>query len=145
MWGHESEKSERLAHQINKLLGEVSARRKLLRFLYICAAINALIWVPIPLAPFDVRDAFNTVWELNDKISKIVLAVPLALGMAVTYSLLRLKFPDIEDQNLEAEVMGSFAYQANSTRRWMVWVFSTVGGILNVVMMILITVALTSD
>ena len=91
-----------------------------------------------------VREGFSQVWEGSDRIAKIVLAIVFGIGMWLTYSLFRLRFPDIEEQRLDSEVMGSFAYQTNSTKRWMVWVLSAVGGIVNVGLLALVAMALSS-
>ncbi len=138
-WNEDSDKHEKLAENINKLLGSVSTRQKLLRFLYICIGLNLLIWISIVLFPVDVYYAFSRVHEMNDKMSKVVLAIPFTLEMAITYLIFRFKFPDIEEQNLGSEVMGSYAYQADSQKRWLVWLFSTVGGVLNLLLVILAT------
>ncbi|MEJ7848908.1 MAG: hypothetical protein WKF92_12565 [Pyrinomonadaceae bacterium] len=81
----------------------------------------------------------SAVFMMNDKMSKVVLAIPFTLGMAITYLIFRFKFPDIEEQNLGSEVMGSYACQADSQKRWLVWLFSTVGGVLNLLLVILAT------
>lgn len=104
-----------------------------------------MIWAASLFLPVDVRDAFDRVHEVSDKLSKIVLAVPFALGMAITYSAFRLKFPDIEEQNLNADVMGSYAYQTHSQKRWLVWLFSTVGGVINLLLIIVATIFLSTE
>ena len=68
----------------------------------------------------------------------IILGVPLGLGLFAAYCLLRIRFPDVEDnKNLASEMMASFTYQADSTRRWYIWLFSIVAGLANVALLIL--------
>ena len=71
------------------------------------------------------------------------MAIVFGIGMWLTYAVFRLKFPVIEEQRLDAEVMGSFAYQSNSTKRWMVWVLSAVGGLVNVGLLVAVAMALS--
>src|SRR5688500_6633455 len=122
---------DRLAQKINANVEAMADRASLIRYVFVLSAINLLIWMSVLVFSGSVREGFGQVWQASDKIAKVVLGVVFGIGMWLTYSLLRLKFPDIEEQRLDSEVMGSFAYQADSTKRWMVWVLSAVGGILN--------------
>lgn len=134
---------EHIGQQINSLLGNMSVRKKLLRIIYFFGAINIAIWLCCLLFPFDIRDAFERVHDLNQKFSIIVLTVPFSLGVLITYGLFRIKFPDIEEFELDSEVLGSYAYQRNSQKRWLVWLFSTVGGIVNLILLIIMVMAIT--
>lgn len=137
------ENYEHLGRQINSLLGDMSVRKKLLRVIYIFGTLNLVIWLCCLLFPSDVRQAFERVHELNQKFSTIVLAVPFAIGMLITYGIFRLRFPDIEDVDLDSEVFGSYSYQRSSQKRWLVWLFSTVGGILNLFLLFVAVIAIT--
>lgn len=137
------ENDERFAERLNDSIEAMSDRRVLLRFLFVGAVLNVLIWLCVIIFPGDVREAFSRVNEASDKLSKVILALVFGLGMWVTYSLFRLKFPDIEEQRLDAEVMGSFAYQAHSSKRWMIWLFSVVGGVLNLLLLIIAATSLS--
>ena len=121
----------------------MSDRRTLLRFIWILGTINLLIWASVLIVPADVRQAFDTVSAMNRKFGGLVLAIIFGLGMWLSYSLFRLKFPDIEEQQLDADIMGSFAYQSDSTKKYRVWLFSAVGGIVNVALMVLAILART--
>ena len=147
MWrpGFEKEDSDdRIADRLNAQVDAMSDRRVLLRNVVVLGAVNLLIWLSVLLFSGGVREGFSQVWEGSDRIAKIVLAIVFGIGMWLTYSLFRLRFPDIEEQRLDSEVMGSFAYQTNSTKRWMVWVLSAVGGIVNVGLLALVAMALSS-
>ena len=131
MWRPTFEKEDsddRFAEKINANVEAMSNRAVLVRYVLVLGAVNLLIWVNVLLFSGSVRDGFSQVWEASDRIAKVVLAIVFGIGMWLTYALFRLKFPDIGEQRLDAEVMGSFAYQSNSTKRWMVWVLSAVGG-----------------
>jgi hypothetical protein len=68
----------------------------------------------------------------------LVLGIPFGFGLYLTYCIFRLRLPDIEDNTrLDSEVMASFAYQKESTKRWFVWLFSVLGGVVNVLLLIL--------
>jgi len=145
VWDDDTDKRERLANTVNNLLGDVSVRRKLLRLLYLCIGINVLIWVSALLFPADLRDAFDRVHAVSDRLSKIVLVVPFVLGMSISYFAFRLRFPDIEEQNLEADVMASYAYHSHSQKRWLVWLFSVIGGVANLLLLVGTTLFLSSE
>lgn len=141
--GRGEENFEELGRQINSLLGDLSVRKKLLRIIFIFGTINIAIWLCCLIFPGDVRSAFERVHELNQKFSILVLAFPFSLGMLITYSIFRIKFPDIEEIELDSEVLGSYSYQSNSQKRWLVWVFSTIGGVLNLFLLFTAVLTLT--
>lgn len=140
-WQADEESDDRVAEMLSDGVEAMSDRRTLFLFISILGGINLLIWASVLIVPADVRDAFERVSNVNQKISAIVLALIFGLGMWLSYALFRLKFPDIEEQRLDADVMGSFAYQSDSTKRFRVWLFSAVGGIVNVGLMILAVLA----
>ncbi len=142
---NDEEKDERTAEYVNRGLEAMSDRTTLKRFLYIVLALNFLLWAAVILRPYDVRYAFERVSDVNNKISMIVLGIVFGLGMWITYSSLRLKFPDIEDQNLDSEVMATFAYQAHSSKRWFVWLIAVIGGVFNLLSMIFLDLFLTGS
>ncbi len=65
-WDDDSDKHERLADNINKLLGNVSTPHKLRRLLNICVGANLMIWLASLFISFEVYDAFNRVHEISD-------------------------------------------------------------------------------
>ncbi len=147
MWRPTFEKEDsddRIAEKINEGVEAMSDRRVLVRYVLVLGTVNLLIWLSVLIFSGSVRDGFSQVWAGSDRIAKVVLAIVFGIGMWLTYSLFRLKFPDIEEQRLDSDVMGSFAYQSNSTKRWMVWVLSAVGGIVNVGLLVVVAMALSS-
>jgi hypothetical protein len=79
-----------------------------------------------------VFETFVNVFAASNKVGMLLLGVPFGLGLYVAYSLCRLKFPDIEtNKSLAGDVMGSFNYQASSAKRWYVWLFAILCGVLN--------------
>jgi len=143
-WQADSDDDDQVAETLSRSVDAMSDRRTLLRFIYILGTINLLIWASVLFVPAAVRDGFNRVWNVNQKISMIVLALVFGVGMWLTYALLRLKFPDIEDQRLDHSVMASFAYQSLSIKRFKVWSISAVGGILNVALLMIADIARTA-
>lgn len=140
MFRRPSKKSERedaeAAENLIAVTEAMSDRRVLKRFLSICVAANLILWVVSTGLADWVYFLVSPV--ITDKIGVLLLGVPLALGMYITYSLFRLKLPDIEDnKQLDSDMMASFVYQADSTKRWFVWLFSALGGVLNTLLLIL--------
>ena len=140
MFRRPSKKSERedaeAAENLIAVTEAMSDRRVLKRFLSICVAANLILWVVSTGLADWVYFLVSPV--ITDKIGVLLLGVPLALGMYITYSLFRLKLPHIEDnKQLDSDMMASFVYQADSTKRWFVWLFSALGGVLNTLLLIL--------
>jgi hypothetical protein len=126
----------RAASDLIEMVEALSDRRALFRFLAICAIGNLLIWIVSVVFASRVYDAMSYV--VPDKIGVIVLGIPFGLGMYLTYCIFRLKVPTIEDnKHLHSEMMASFAYQSESTKRWFVWLFSVLGGLVNVLLLII--------
>jgi len=145
MFWNDEEADERLAGNLNKVVDGIADKRNLIRLLLLCGFANLAIWLCVIIFPAAVRDAFNLVNEVSDKISKVTLAFPFGLGLFFAYSLFRLKFPVIEEQKLDSDMMASFQYQAHSLKRWWIWIFSVVAGILNVLLLIALDVFLSGD
>lgn len=81
---------------------------------------------------------------ITDKFGNMLLSVPLSFGMYITYSIFRLRMPGLEDKKqLDAQVMASFAYQSESTQRWFVWLFATIGGVANTLLLLLSNLLVT--
>jgi hypothetical protein len=76
------------------------------------------------------------IFGLSDKLGISILGFPFGFGLFTAYCLCRLKFPDIEDtKNLESEMRASFNYQSHSTKRWFIWLFSILFGVINVILL----------
>lgn len=97
-----------IAAIVSRNLDAMSDRRTLKRYILVLATVNLLVWLSVIMFPHDVSDAWVKVTDLNDKIGAIVLAVIFAIGMWLTYSILRLRFPDVEDQEFGAEVLPAY-------------------------------------
>jgi hypothetical protein len=116
---------------LSRAIEMLDDRRTLVKFLTIGIAANILLWLLVVLVP-QIAEWFVTIFSLNNKLGMLLLGVPFGIGLYVTYAACRIKFPDIENnKNLEGDVMASFNYQAHSTKRWFVWLFATLCGVLN--------------
>ena len=135
---------DRTAERLNDAITRMNDRQVLFRFFAIMLVANLLIWICVLIFPEPVYHAFQRVNAANDKLSKVVLALVFGVGMFLAYSGLRFKFPDVEEQNLDSDVMATYAYQAHSTRRWFVWLGSTAFGIVNLLLLIVVTIWLNS-
>ena len=125
----------RTAADMVELVASLSDGKLLKRFLLKCLAINLLVWVVAVVFAGPVYRIMSVV--LSSKFGMLFLGIPLVFGMFLTYCLLRLKFSTIEETRmLDSELMGSYSYQRESSRHWMVWVLSVLGGVLNVLFLI---------
>ena len=143
-WFSDDDEDSRSAENLIRGIDAMSDRRTLRFYTAILAGLDLLIWAAVLLVPHDVRDAFTRVGGLNQKISVVVLGLVLGIGLFLAYSLLRLKFPQVEDQDFEADVMATYSYQSHSTFRWRVWLASTIFGVTNLLLMIVTNLWLTS-
>jgi hypothetical protein len=139
----ERDDNSRIADGLNRAVESLSDRRAIYRSLVVLGLSNLILWLGILIFPGTVRGAFERLIGLNGKIGVAALGIPLGIGLYFSYSLFRLKFPDIEEQNIESAPMGSFNYHTHSNKRWMIWFFSTVGGVLNLLLLILVDIGLT--
>lgn len=147
-WNHEKREreNEKIAAGYSRIVEDLGNRRLLFRFLWICLSGNILVWLCVFFIPNLVYKFSSLVFGLSDKIGWILLGFPFGFGLFSAYCLARLKFSDIEDnKNLESEMMASFNYQSHSTKRWFVWLFSILIGIINVALLVLTTLFLNDQ
>jgi hypothetical protein len=138
----EEKRNEKFDAGLSRLVDGLSDRTSLFRFLWICIALNAVLWLFALFFHEFVNERYTQLLGVSDKIGIGVLFIPLALGFFITYSLCRIKFPDIEENNLQSEMMASYNYQSQSLKRWYIWLFSILGGVLNVVLLFLVNLYL---
>lgn len=126
----------RAAGRMVDIVDSLSDRRTLLRFLAICLAMNLIIWIIAIVFADGVYAAMSRIFP--DKIGMLILGIPWGAGMYATYCILRLRSPTIEDsKHLDSDLMASFAYQSASTKRWFVWLFAVIGGMVNVLLLVI--------
>lgn len=131
-------KDEETAAKHTELVELLGNRATLVRFLWLCLGLNTIIWIAIFIVPQEIFSIFASVIEVNDKLAAIVLGIPFGLGVYSAYCVMRLKFPDVEEnKNLQAEVLATFAYQTSSSKRYFIWIAAIVAGILNAFLMVL--------
>jgi hypothetical protein len=130
------QRDDEFARLINRNVDALSDRRTLKLHLAIVGIITFLIWLSVLLFPRDVAEAWGKVSELDDKITAVIIAINFGLGFWLTYSLFRLKFPDLEQKRLDGEVFRSFRESEHSLKRYRVWLASTIGGVINVLLLV---------
>jgi len=126
------QRDEELAALVIRNMEAMSDRRTLHVYISVLAAVNGLIWLCVAVFPRDVEYAWGKVSDLDDRIAAVMIAIIFGLGFWLTYTLFRLKFPNIEEQNLDKQFLSSFHYSQHSIKRFRIWVASVVGGMLNV-------------
>ena len=146
----ESKKSEKedekIAASQMQMIEDLRNRRFLFRFLYVCTAANFIIWLSVILFPNFVYESFSRVFNLSDKVGVAILGIPFGFGLYNAYCLFRLKFPDAEDnKDLQSDMMASFNYQAHSSKRWFIWLFSIIFGVINLVTLIFANFTLSGN
>jgi hypothetical protein len=141
----EEKRNEKFDADLSRLVDGLSDRTSLFRFLWICIALNAVLWLCALLFHEFVNERYRQIFNISDKIGIGVLFIPLAAGFFIIYSLCRIKFPDIEENNLQSEMMASYNYQSQSLKRWYIWLFSILGGVLNVVLLFLVNLYLNDQ
>ncbi len=129
--GRQERREDELASVVIRNVDAMSDRATLKRYIYVLSGVNILFWAAVLIRPFDVLKAFEIVAEVNDKIVVFVFAAVFGIGMWLTYSIFRLKIPDLEEIKDGREVMTAFADQENSTRKVRVWVTAVTCGLLN--------------
>lgn len=96
------------------------------RFFALFASLNLAVWIVGAVFANRLYYLFTEVVGLTDTPGIIAMSLPLGFGFYSAYSLLRQWFPDIEDnKQLDSDMMSTYAYQSDSTKRWYIWVAST--------------------
>lgn len=142
----QSEKDEKRDEHIDKSITEIvealSDKSVLYRFLRNCTVLNTIVWFVAVFFYEAANYYYLQIAGMSNEAGIGILLVPFFLGTFITYSLWRLKFPDIEDNNLQSGMMASYSYQSHSMKRWYIWFFSLVGGVANVILLCLVNVCL---
>ena len=80
------------------------------------------------------------------KQTLLLLGIPFILGIVSAYSIFRLKFPDIEENKLlESDLMASIKYEQNANKRWFIWIFSILFGLINILLVIFTAIFLEDN
>jgi hypothetical protein len=138
-------RDEKFAEIVGRNVDALSDRRTLNFYVAALSGLNLAIWLSVIIFPQYVSDAWATVTDLNDRIGLVILAFIFGIGLWLTYSLFRLKFPDLEGPNFDEELLASYSYSLHSSKRWRIWLFSVVGGVMNVLLLVATTIFLAKD
>ncbi|MEQ1764492.1 MAG: hypothetical protein ABL984_15285 [Pyrinomonadaceae bacterium] len=114
---------------VTEALGIESIRR---RFFLRFALANLVVWVLVGAFAGWLYYLFTEVFSLTDTPGLIAVLVPFVIGFYGAYSFLRIRMPNVEDnKHLESEMLSTYHYNADSTKRWFVWVGAVTFGLLN--------------
>jgi hypothetical protein len=133
--GRYEQRDEEFAGLVSHHVNALSNRRTLKIYILILSSVNALIWLSVIVLPADVAAGWTIATGVNDRLGAVVIAIIFGIGMWLSYSLFRLKYPDLEDPKFENEIFASQKYSDHSVKRWCVWLFSVIGGVLNVLLL----------
>lgn len=140
--GKDEKRDESFDRSITEMVEALAHKPALFRFLRNFVVLNTIIWLVSLFFYERVNRYYFQVFDSSNEAGIGILLVPFLLGAFITYALCRLKFPDIEDNKLQSEMMASYSYQAHSTKRWYVWLFSILGGVFNAVLIVLVNLYL---
>jgi hypothetical protein len=132
------------AEQFTLAVDSLSNRRSINRLQLVGLFGNLVIWGIVIFFPFYVYRLFDLSWAISNKLGAGILGIPLMLTVFSVYSIFRRRMPNLEDQKLESEMMASFGYQEQATKRWRIWIFSFVIGIINTFLLVSIDFILTN-
>ena len=138
----QNKRDEEFAALLNRSIDSLADRQTRRIYLAVLAAVNALVWLSVIIFPGEVRKAWITVTDLDDKIGSVVIAIVFGLGMWLTYTLFRLKYTDLEAPHLEEEILNTYSYSLHSVKRWRIWLVSAIGGVLNALLLIVAAMCL---
>ena len=142
---HGEKREERYDRLITKPVDAMSHRPTLKRYIYVFAALNTFLWACVLLRPFDVLAGFQKVAEIDDRLLTTIFVGLFGVGMWLTYSLFRLKFPGLEDRKYPKEVFSAYRYQADRIFNFRIWVTSVTGGVLNLLALAIVEGLLVSN
>lgn len=140
----EDEKGDaKIARNFSNVVDSMANKWILLRFIWLGIVANFLIWVSVFLLPTTIYTGFGVIGKVSSKIMVGLLGIPLIFTTLTVYALFRLKFPDIEEQKLDSEIMSSVVYQSNSAKRFWIRISSFAVGVTNTGLLILADLTLS--
>jgi hypothetical protein len=145
MFWKEEEGNSRLFNRFLEQLEKLAENYSLSYFLIFAIGGNIAIWLLVLFFPSYVYNIVDYSAVISDKLRFGLMGIPLLFGTFIAYFLFRLKFPDIEEQNLESEIMSTYSFQTNASKRWKIWIASITIGIINTALLILTDLSLTNN
>lgn len=134
---------EIIAERMNRFVEDVADRSYLKRSLAVFLLLNVLMWVGVVLiAMFQSWILIRIFSRDQGKGVAILLGIPFGLGLYTSYLILRMLIPDVEDVEIDSEFMSGYNYSRNSQRRWYVWLGAVLGGVVNVLTIVLVGIYL---
>lgn len=143
--GRTQRRDDQFSEITSRHIESMDDRSSLSRYVCILSLIDLFYFVCILLFPFEVYEGFQKVSEINERIAFTIFAIIFGTGLWLTYAVARLKFPDLEKAQIDMGVMTSYASQENGYRRFRVWVVSVLGGILNLLGLLLVELILVGN
>jgi len=135
----DEKENEKISARLTAFTNNLSDKRVLHQSLLIYLSGNIIIWLCVLLMPQTINRVFDSIFELSNKLGVMILGIPFGLALFSTYALCRLKLPNIEDnKQLKTDLMSSFDYQSDSTKRLFVWLFSITVEVINVLLIVLV-------
>jgi hypothetical protein len=142
-WKDEEEESK-----LSKwFFGQIEGRAPnytLKQFLSLCLIVNIAIWFVVLVFPNYVYSAVNYATMVSDKLLWVIIGIPLWFSAWFVYCLFRLKFPDIDEETLDSEIMSSYSFQNNSTKHWKIWIASITFGVVNAALLVFADLSLAT-
>jgi hypothetical protein len=144
MFWKDEEEDSRLFKWFLKQIEKIAENYTFKYFLFFALGGNIAIWLLVLFFPSYVYNIVDYAAIISDKLRFGLIGIPLFFGTLFAYLLFRLKFPDIEDQILESDLMSTYSFQTNASTRWKIWIFSISVGVVNTALLILTDLSLTN-
>ena len=101
--GRLEQRDEEFAGLVSHHVNALSNRRTLKTYILILSSVNALIWLSVIVVPRDVAAGWTAATGVNDRLGAVVIAIVFGIGMWLSYSLFRLKYPTSKTRNLRTK------------------------------------------
>lgn len=142
----DAKRNEQFDKNISQFVEDMSDRSVSKGFLILSSVALIISWLFVLLFSNFAVFFYDKLGGFSSKPVFFVLFVPFLAGFVFAYSVFRLKFPDMEENKLlESDLMASLDYQNNSNKRWLLWIFSILTGLANVVLLIIVSSALNKN
>lgn len=141
----QEQKIEKYAEIAERGLGVMEDQRNLVRLTWVLGIANGLLWLIVIVIPRVLDNVWSVAIEFDDNASWYVFVVVFGLGLSLTYALFRLKFQDLEDPNIKDDILSSFHRSEHANRRFLIWLFSVIGGLVNAVLLLTLEVYLSGS
>lgn len=145
-----TEKNEKINAEFDENFSEfielLENRTMLWRILSFCLFCLFSVWVFVFFFSNIFLSIVRVLGGFTSKQTMLLLGIPFIFGIVSAYSAFRLKFPDMEENKLlDSDLMASINYEQNANKRWLIWIFSILFGLINILLVIFTAIFLDDN